>query len=120
MTTQRKTHKIDAEGRILGRLATEIAHKLRGKHKPVFAPNIDAGDFVEVSNIKKIRFSGQKLGQKKYFRYSGYPGGLKTESLEILFKKNPAEVLRRAVYQMLPDNKLRKGMIKRLRINQYR
>ena len=114
MRIERKLHKIDATGKTVGRLATQIAVFLRGKNKPEFEPNIDLGDIVEVSNVDKLKFTGKKLEQKKYFRYSGYPGGLKETKMSDLAKTNPAEILKRAVREMLPDNKLRKNMIKRL------
>lgn len=113
---ERKLHTIDASGKAVGRLATEIAVLLRGKHKPEYQPNIDGGDIVEVSNIKQVKFTGDKLEQKKYHHYSGYPGGLKTVSMSKVFKEKPAEVLRKAVWNMLPKNKLRKEMIKRLKM----
>jgi large subunit ribosomal protein L13 len=114
---ERKTHTIDASGKILGRLASEIAVLLRGKHKPTFRPNIDAGDFVNVINMTEIKFTGNKLNQKKYFRYTGYPGGERYEKLKDVFEKNPAMVLFRAVKKMLPRNKLRAKMIQRLTVD---
>ncbi len=114
---ERKVHKIDASGKILGRLATEISIKLRGKHKPDFAYSIDIGDFVQVSNAGKMKVSDKKLEQKKYHSYSGYPGGLKTAQMKKVFAANAGDTLRRAVFQMLPDNRLRKNMIKRLTIS---
>jgi large subunit ribosomal protein L13 len=111
---ERKTHTIDAKDRPLGRLATEIAILLRGKHKPDFERGKDMGDIVIVKNVDKIRLTGKKLKQKIYYRHSGYIGGLKEIPLETLFKKDPREVLRKAVWGMLPKNKLRKKMIKRL------
>ena len=113
---ERKTHTIDASGKVLGRLATQIAVLLRGKHKPTFVPYKDEGDSVVVKNIKNLKFTGKKLEQKKYYRYSGYPGGLKETPLKKLFTEKPAEVLKKAVWGMLPRNKLRKEMIKRLKI----
>jgi len=110
----RKLHKIDANGKILGRLASRIALILRGKTKPDFTPNLDLGDIVEVTNIKLLKFSGKKIEQKKYYKYSGYPSGLKTTKLKTLLNNNPKEILRHAVKQMLPDNKLRNGLLKRL------
>jgi len=110
----RKTHQIDATNQSVGRLATQIACLLRGKHKPNYTPQIDNGDFVVISNLDKIKFTGKKIEQKKYFHYSGYPGGLKETEIKKLFTKNPQEVLKKAVYQMLPKNKLRQHMIKRL------
>ncbi len=112
--TERKLHKIDATGRTAGRLATKIAVFLRGKHKPEYKPNIDMGDAVAVSNVAKLKFTGKKLEQKNYYRYSGYPGGLKTTGMGKVQRENPAEILRRAVRDMLPPNRLRKGMLKRL------
>jgi len=112
---KRDTHVIDATNRVLGRLASEIAVLLRGKHKPGFVPYRNGGDFVKIKNVDKIRFTGNKLKGKKYYRHSGYPGGLKITSLEELFRKNPKEVLRKAVWGMLPKNRLRSQMIKRLK-----
>ena len=111
---ERQIHKFDASGQALGRLATQIAHILHGKHKADYAPHIDAGDIVEVINIDKLSFRGKKLEQKNYYHFSGYIGGLKTEALAKLFIKDPAEVLRRAVKQMLAPTKLRKAQLKRL------
>lgn len=111
---ERKLHKIDATGKAVGRIASEIAIILRGKNKPEYEPHIDAGDIVEVSNIDKLKFTGKKIEQKKYFRYSGYPGGLKEKKMGNLARQNPAEILERAVREMLPPTKLRKDMLKRL------
>lgn len=108
---ERKTHKIDAEGKVLGRLATEIATLLRGKGKVNFLPHIDNGDFVVVKNSDKIKTTGKKIEQKVYYSYSGYPGGLKSKKMKDISR---AEALKRAVWNMLPKNKLRKDMIKRL------
>ncbi len=113
-TIDRKTHQIDAAGKTIGRLATHISTLLRGKHKVGYTPHIDNGDMVEVTNISKAQFTGKKIIQKTYKHYTGYPGGLKTEKAEHLFQKNPGEVLRRSVYQMLPPNTLREAMMKRL------
>ncbi len=112
--TKRNLHKIDAAGRSAGRLATEIATLLRGKNKPEYEPYLDNGDIVEVVNVDKLKFTGKKLDQKKYFRYSGYPGGLKETKMSDLFKNNPGDILKRAVRDMLPPTKLRDGMMKRL------
>jgi large subunit ribosomal protein L13 len=111
---ERKVHKIDAADESVGRLGTRIALILRGKNKPEYTPNIDSGDIVEVTNIKKLKFTGKKLNQKKYFHYSGYPGGLKTKKMSDVYTVSPGEVLERAVKQMLPANRLRNGMMKRL------
>lgn len=113
---KRETHTIDAAGEKLGRVASEVAKLLRGKHKPTFNPREDRGDFVEVENISQIEVSGKKLKQKSYYRHTGYPGGIKEERLKELMEKDPGEVLRRAVKGMLPDNKLREDQMKRLKI----
>lgn len=111
---ERNTHKIDASNQAVGRLASQIAIILRGKNKPEYQPHIDNGDIVEVSNINKLKFTGKKLEQKKYYKYSGYPGGLKETKMGDLAKKDQGEILRRAVKQMLPPTKLRTNMLKRL------
>ena len=112
---KRKTHTIDATDKVLGRLATEIAVLLRGKHKPDFVPYRDMGDFVIVKNVSKLKITGKKMEQKKYFRHSGYLGGQKETPFKKIFKTNPAEVLRKAVFGMLPKNRLRAEQIKRLK-----
>lgn len=112
---KREIHTIDATGKVLGRLATEIAVLLRGKHKPDFVPYKDMGDFAVVKNVDKIKVTGKKMEKKKYYHHSGYLGGLKEIPLKKLFEKNPAEVLRKAVWGMLPSNKLRPEQIKRLK-----
>ncbi len=112
---ERKIHKIDAAGKILGRLAVQIAVLLRGKQKAAFLRYIDSGDTVEVSNSDKIKFTGKKLKQKIYWRHSGYPGGVRKQTLEEKIKKEPEKVLLQAVYGMLPKNKTRDKIIKRLK-----
>jgi ribosomal protein L13 len=112
----RNWYEIDAEGKILGKLAAEIAIKLMGKHKVSYTPHVDGGDFVVVTNAEKIAVTGNKLLAKKYYRHSGYPGGLKTRSLEEMLAKQPTEVIRKAVERMLPKNKLGSQMIGRLKI----
>ena len=109
-------HIVDANGKILGRLATRIATLLKGKHKRDFSPHIDMGDGVVVVNCEKIMVTGKKPEQKEYKRFSGYPGGLKTEKYESLLKRRPHEILRHAVKGMLPKNKLGRRMIKRLKL----
>ncbi len=109
-----KTYYIDAEGKILGRLASRIAVILIGKNKVGYVPYLDKGDAVVVKNADKIKVTGKKMKDKKYYHYSGYPGGMKERTLEEQFKKSPTEVLRKAVYNMLPKNKLRKSMMSRL------
>lgn len=113
---ERKLYKMDATGQTVGRLASDIAIILRGKNKPEFEAHIDGGDIVEVENIKKLKFTGKKLDQKKYFSYSGYPGGLKEKKIKDLLENNPGEILERAVREMLPPVKFRKAMLKRLTI----
>lgn len=115
---ERQTHTIDADNRVLGRLATEISLLLRGKGKPDFALHKDMGDFVVVKNAAKMIISGKKLEKKKYYRHTGYPGGLKELPMKKLFEKDPNQVLRRAVLGMLPKNRLRAKMIKRLSFSQ--
>jgi large subunit ribosomal protein L13 len=111
---ERKLHKIDAEGKVLGRIATQIALFLRGKNKTDFQPHIDGGDIVEVSNIDKLKFSGKKMEQKTYYSYSGYPGGMKERKMKDVYAKNPGEVLKKAVREMLPPVRFRNDMLKRL------
>ncbi|MDP2708467.1 MAG: 50S ribosomal protein L13 [bacterium] len=111
---ERKLHKIDAEGKSAGRLASQIALILRGKNKPEYLPHIDGGDIVQVANIDKLKFTGKKIEQKKYYSYSGYPGGLKTKKIADL---TPARILAKAVRDMLPPTKHRVNMLKRLIIN---
>ncbi len=111
----RQTHTIDATNQVLGRLASQIAILLQGKHKPNFKPHLDQGDIVVVKNVDKIRVTGKKMSQKIYYRHSGYLGSLKATKLEELMVKKPEEVLRKAVLGMLPKNKLRAKMIKRLK-----
>lgn len=113
---ERIVHKIDASGQTLGRLATQIAVLLRGKGKPGFLRHIDLGDTVEVSNIGNLKFSGKKLQQKIYWRHSGHLGGLKGMKLKDKLEKNPGDILRQAVYGMLPKNRTRDKVIKRLKI----
>ena len=115
ITIDRKKHEIDATGKTLGRLASEIAQLLRGKHKPSWDPSLDCGDSVEVLNVDKLKVTGNKMDGKIYYRHSGYPGGIKKRTLaERISKKGYAEVLHSTVRGMLPNNKLRKQMLKRL------
>ena len=115
---ERETHIIDATNRPLGRLAVDISILLRGKHKESFAPYKDEGDFVVVNNIERIIFTGNKLNKKKYYRHTGYLGGLKETPLKKMFNERPEEVLRKAVFGMLPTNKLRAVQITRLKIEE--
>ena len=112
----RQWHLIDASGQTLGRLATRIASLLMGKHKPIYSPNQDTGDYVIVINADKVRVTGNKAKQKIYYRHSGYPGGLKSISLEKLMQTNPTRVIEHAVRGMLPHTRLGAKMRKRLRI----
>lgn len=113
---ERETYNIDAKDKSLGRLATEIAVLLRGKNKVDFMPNKDTGGFVVVENADKMKVTGKKMDQKIYYRHSGYPGGLKGELMKDLEIRKPGALLRNAVMGMLPKNKLRAAMIKRLTI----
>ena len=113
---KREWHVIDANEKILGRLSTEIAKLLMGKHKPLFARNMDVGDFVVVINADKIKVTGNKMKQKMYYRHSGYPGGLKTTSMERVMEEHPTRIIEHAVKGMLPQNRLKARMMKRLKI----
>jgi large subunit ribosomal protein L13 len=112
----REWYLVDAEGKTLGRLATQIADRLRGKGKPQFTPHIDTGDFVVVVNAEKIAVTGNKLDDKLYYRHSGYPGGLKSRTLREQLERRPAEVLRRAVWGMLPHTRLGRRQITKLKV----
>ncbi|PIT93951.1 50S ribosomal protein L13 [Candidatus Falkowbacteria bacterium CG10_big_fil_rev_8_21_14_0_10_43_11] len=114
--SNRPTYAIDASEKAIGRIATQAAILLRGKNKPEYEAREDAGGWVEVKNIGQAKFTGTKFTQKTYKHFSGYPGGLKRKKISDVFAKNPGEVLRRAVWNMLPKNKLRQDMIKRLKI----
>ena len=113
---EKKWYLIDAKGKVLGRLATEVSNILRGKNKPQFSPNADLGDFVVVINIDKVKLTGNKLDDKKYYKYSGYPGGLKERTAKELLAKDPAYLLYHAVKGMLPKNKLSRQVIKKLKV----
>lgn len=113
---ERKTYQYDAHGKILGRLATEIAGVLSGKRKVDYTPHIDGGDRVVVINAEKISVTGNKMNDKVYYGYTGYPGGLTEITLKEMLKKKPEDVIRKAVYGMLPKNKLRDPMMKRLHV----
>jgi large subunit ribosomal protein L13 len=113
---QRDWYVVDAEGKTLGRLATQIADTLRGKNKAVYTPHTDTGDFVVVVNAEKIHVTGQKLDQKMYYNHSGYPGGLRTRSLRTQLERRPTEVLRKAVKGMLPRNRMSRQQITKLKI----
>ena len=113
---KREWHIIDASGKVLGRLSTRIASLLMGKHKPLFSRHMDVGDFVVVINAEKVLVTGNKVKQKLYYRHSGYPGGLKSVNLERMLETYPTRVIEHAVKGMLPQNRLRASMMKRLRI----
>ncbi|HDN85005.1 50S ribosomal protein L13 [Candidatus Aerophobetes bacterium] len=112
----RKWYLIDADGKILGRMATRIARILSGKDKPIYTPHLDTGDFVVVINARKVRVTGEKYTQKIYYHHSGYPGGLKKRTFEELMKKKPEEIILRAVKGMLPKNRLGRKMLKKLKV----
>jgi len=107
---------VNADGKILGRLASQVAVLLRGKNKPQFSTFLDTGDFVIVINAEKVAVSGRKLAKKEYYSHSQYPGGLKTEVLEDLLAKKPEEVIKRAVWGMIPKNKLGRAVYKKLKV----
>ena len=113
---KREWHVIDASGKVLGRLATEVARLLMGKHKPIFSRNLDTGDFVVVINADKVRVTGNKAKQKLYYRHSGYPAGLKSVSLEKMMETYPTRVIEYAVKGMLPHNRLGAKIRKKLKV----
>jgi len=113
---QREWFVVDATGKTLGRLATEIARILRGKHKPIYSPMIDVGDYVIVINAEKVRVTGRKLTDKFYYRHSGYPGGFKQVSLRDMLARHPTRVIEYAVRGMLPKNALGRRMFKKLKV----
>ncbi len=115
-TVNHKWFVVDAENVVLGRLATQIAGVLRGKHKPIFTPSVDTGDFVVIINAEKIALTGNKVADKMYYSHSGYPGGIKSTTAGELLAKKPEELIRKAVKGMLPKNKLARHMIKKLKV----
>jgi large subunit ribosomal protein L13 len=116
LEVERKWYVIDAAGQTLGRLASEAASILRGKHKPTFTPHVDTGDFVIIINAEKIELTGKKLQQKMYYRHSQYPGGLKTTSAQDMLKNKPERVLELAIFGMLPKNRLGDGLKPKLKV----
>ena len=116
LEVERKWYVVDAEGKHLGRLATEIVRILRGKNKPQYTPHVDVGDFVVVVNADRVAVTGRKAEQRVYRRHSGYPGGMKETSYEQMLARKPAEVLRRAVYGMMPKTRLARKQFKKLKI----
>ena len=113
---KRAWYEVDASKYTLGRLATRVATVLRGKHKSSFTPHMDVGDFVVVKNAEKVQFTGRKLEQKKYHRFTGYPGGVRTKYLWERMEKEPDKVIRDAVYNMIDSNRLRKHILRRLKV----
>jgi large subunit ribosomal protein L13 len=113
---EQKWWLVNAEGRILGRMATEVADLIRGKRKPQFTSHLDTGDFVVVVNAEKIKVTGRKLDQKKYYTHSLYPGGIKEESLKDLLARKPEEVIKKAVWGMIPKGKLGRALYKKLKV----
>ncbi len=113
---KREWHVVDASDKVLGRLATQIARVLMGKHKPIFSRNLDTGDFVVVINAEKVRVTGNKAKQKVYYRHSGYPGGLKSITLEKMMQTHPTRAIEHAVKGMLPHNRLGAKIFKKLRV----
>jgi large subunit ribosomal protein L13 len=113
---RRQWHLVDADGKTLGRLATQVAHLLRGKHKPSFTPNTDMGDFVVIVNAAKVRLTGKRSELKEYFHYTGYPGGATFEKFKDLVRKHPERVMEHAVRGMLPHNRLGRQIIKKLKV----
>lgn len=113
---ERQWYVVDAEGQTLGRLASEIAKILKGKHKPIYAPHLDTGDYVIVINAEKVHVTGHKMDQKMYYRHSGYPGGLKGLTLREQLNRHPTRVIRSAVRGMLPHNRLGRAMLGKLKV----
>jgi large subunit ribosomal protein L13 len=116
LEVERKWYVIDAEGQTLGRLASEIARLLRGKNKAQYTPHVDVGDFVVVVNAQKVVVTGKKAEQKVYRRHSGYPGGMKETSYERMLERRPEEIVRRAVYGMMPKSRLARQQMRKLKI----
>jgi large subunit ribosomal protein L13 len=115
-TRERNWLVVDASGQTLGRLATQIADTLRGKRKPEYTPHCDVGDFVIVVNAEKVAVTGNKLEEKRYYRHSGYPGGLRSRSLAEMLERRPEEVIRKAVKGMLPRNRLARQQLRKLKV----
>ncbi len=113
---ERKWYVVDAKDAVLGRLATKVATYIRGKNKPIFTPNIDTGDFVIVINADKVRLTGNKITDKVYYHHSGYIGGIKARTAKELMSNNPEKIIEKAVWGMLPKNRLGRAMIKKLKV----
>jgi large subunit ribosomal protein L13 len=113
---QRHWYVVDAEGKTLGRIATNIATVLRGKHKAIFTPHMDCGDYVIVVNAEKVAVTGNRMDEKMYYHHSGYPGGLRAENMRQVIQKHPDRVIRQAVQKMLPKNDLSRQIIRKLKV----
>ncbi len=113
---ERKWYVVDAQDKVLGRLSTQIAMRLRGKHKPIFTPHLDTGDFIIVINAEKVRLTGKKLNNKIYYKHTGYIGGLKRFTAKEMLEKRPEDVIRLSVKRMLPKNRLGRSQLKKLKI----
>jgi len=113
---QRKWYLIDADGKTLGRVATEVARILRGKHKPIYTPHVDTGDHVIVINAAKVKVTGKKYTNKLYYRHTGYPGGIKVTNFADLLRRKPEQVIEKAVWGMIPHNRLGRKIFKKLRV----
>jgi large subunit ribosomal protein L13 len=113
---EQKWHLVNADGKTLGRVATQVARLLRGKHKPEFTPNADLGDFVVVVNASKVKFTGKRAELKEYFHYTGYPGGATFEKVQDIFRKHPERVFEHAIKGMLPHNRLGRKIFKKLKV----
>jgi len=113
---QRKWYLIDAEGKTLGRVATEVARILRGKHKPIYTPHVDTGDHVIVINAAKVKVTGKKYTDKLYYRHTGYPGGIKVTNFADMLRRKPEQVIEKAVWGMIPHNRLGRKVFKKLRV----
>ncbi len=113
---QREWWVVDAEGKTLGRLASQVAHILKGKHKPTYAPHMDVGDFVIITNCDKIRVTGRRMDDKMYYRHTGYHGGLRSTSLRDMLDRRPERVLELAIKRMLPKNRLGRQMYRKLKV----
>jgi large subunit ribosomal protein L13 len=113
---ERKWYVVDAKDQVLGRLATRVATYLRGKHKPVFTPNVDTGDFIIVVNAEKVKLTGKKFDDKIYYWHTGYPGGIKSEKARERLKRRPELLVQKAVWGMLPKNRLGRSMFKKLKV----
>lgn len=115
-TVRRDWFVVDAENKVLGRLAAEIAHRLRGKHKPEYTPHVDTGDYIVVVNASKVAVTGNKATDKIYYRHTGHPGGIKAVSFQDMLAKHPTRVIQNAVRGMLPRNKLGRAMLSKLKV----